>query len=174
MAIITLLVISSLPLLYLLHESYRAHGDNARAIFAFYQTHHDRPLYVHRSDQRFLQYFAAFQDNNSFKNFRMAKPEADVHTTDPVNFQHTYVAINQYFLDYHPEDTYPADINSPPPAWREVYRYQRPENWLRRLIERITSTLHRNNILREDRAQKINTKIANWSHTKPVIIYATD
>ena len=172
--IVTLLIVSSLPLLYLLHESYRAYGDNARAIFAFYQTHHDRPLYVHRSDQRFLQYFAGFQDNNSFKNFRLAKPEVDVHTTDPVNFQHTYVAINQYFLDYHSEDTYPAEINSPPPAWREVYRYQRPENWLRRLIERITSSLHRNNILREDRAQKINTKIANWSHTKPVIIYATD
>ena len=173
-AIITLLVISSLPLLYLLHESYRAHGDNARAIFAFYQTHHDRPIYAHRSDQRFLQYFACFQDNSSFKNFRLTRPEMDVHTTDPVNFQHTYVAVNQYFLDYHPEDTYPSEITNPPLTWREVYRYQRPENWFRKLIAGITDLLHRNNILPEETAQKINTKIANWSHTKPVIIYATD
>ena len=98
----------------------------------------------------------------------------DVHTTDPVNFQHTYVAVNQYFLDYHPEDTYPSEITNPPLTWREVYRYQRPENWFRKLIAGITDLLHRNNILPEETAQKINTKIANWSHTKPVIIYATD
>ncbi len=167
-AVLALIVLSTLPFVYLLHEGYRAHGDNARAIWAFAQTHTDRPLYAHRSDQRFLQYFAGFQRNDAYHNFRLPKPDEDVHTTPPINFQHTYVAINQYMLAYHREDAYPPEITNPPAHWREVYRYQRPEHWLRRMMAAITNRLSPN------LAQPINRKLANWSHTQPVIIYATD
>ncbi len=167
-AALALILLSSLPFVYLLHEGYRAHGDNARAIWAFANTHTDRPLYAHRSDQRFLQYFAGFQSNDAYHNFRLPKPDEDVHTTPPINFQHTYVAINQYMLAYHREDAYPPEITNPPAHWREVYRYQRPEHWLRRMMAAILNQLSPN------LAQPINRKLANWSHTQPVIIYATD
>lgn len=166
--VIALIVLSSLPFVYLLRESYRAHGDNARAIFAFYQSHRDRPLYAHRSDQRFLQYFDGFQHNEAYKSYRLGKPTSDVHATSPINFQHSYVAIDQYMVEYHREDFYPPEIAHPPATWREVYRYQRPEHWVRRKVSAIT------NLLRPDLAEIINCKFANWSHTQPVIIYATD
>ncbi len=167
-AALTLIVLSTLPFVYLLHEGYRAHGDNARAIWAFHQTHADRPMYVHRSDQRFLQYFDGFQRNDAYQTFRLPKPDEDVHATPPINFQHTYIAINQYMLTYHREDAYPPEITNPPPHWREVYRYQRSEHWLRRVVAAMTNRLSPN------LAQPINRKFANWSHTQPVIIYATD
>ena len=168
LAAMALILLSSLPFIYLLHEGYRAHGDNARAIWAFRQTHTDRLIYTHRSDQRFLQYFDGFQHNNAYQNFRLPKPDEDVHATPPINFQHAYVAINPYMLAYHREDAYPPEITNPPPGWREVYRYQRPEHWLRHVVVAIT------NQLSPSLAQPINRKFANWSHTQPVIIYATD
>jgi 4-amino-4-deoxy-L-arabinose transferase-like glycosyltransferase len=167
-AALVLIVLSTLPFVYLLHEGYRAHGDNARAIWKFARTHTDRPLYAHRSDQRLLQYFDGFQRNEAYQNFRLPKPDEDVHSTPPINFQHTYVAINQYLLSYHREDAYPPEITHPPPQWREVYRYQRPEHWLRRVVAIVTKPLP------TSLAQTINRKFANWSHTQPVIIYATD
>lgn len=166
--VIALLVLSSLPFVYLLRESYRAHGDNARAIFVFYQAHRDRPLYAHRSDQRFLQYFDGFRHNEAYKSYRLGKPASDVHATSPINFQHSYVAIDQYMVGYHREDFYPPEIANPPAHWREVYRYQRPEHWVRSKVAALT------NLLRPDLAERINGKFANWSHTQPVIVYATD
>ncbi len=167
-AVMALLLLSSLPFVYLLHESYRAHGDNAHAIWAFAQSHTDRPLYAHRSDQRFLQYFDGFQRNDAYQNFRLPKPDEDVHETPPINFAHAYVAINQYMLAYHREDAYPPEITNPPSHWREVYRYQRPEHWLRRGVAAVTEPLP------TSLAQPLNRKFVNWSHTQPVIIYATD
>lgn len=167
-AVMVLILLSSLPFVYLLHEGYRAHGDNARAIWAFAQTHSDRPIYAHRSDQRFLQYFDGFQRNAAYQTFRLPKPAADPHPTPPINFQHSYVAINQSMLAYHREDAYPPEITNPPSNWREVYRYQRPEHWLRRMVAAIT------NRLSPSLAQPLHRKLANWSHTQPVIIYATD
>ncbi len=167
-AVLAFILLSSLSFVYMLHEGYRAHGDNARAIWAFHQTHPERPIYAHRSDQRFLQYFDGFQRNAAYQSFRLPKPDEDVHSTPPINFQHTYVAINQYMLAYHREDSYPPEIMNPPPHWREVYRYQRPEHWLRRMVATMTNQLSSN------LAQPINRKLANWSHTQPVIIYATD
>jgi hypothetical protein len=161
-------VLSSLSFVYLLHESYRAHGDNARAIFAFAQAHPDRPVYAHRSDQRYLQYFAGFQQNERYKSFRLPKPDDDAHATSPINFQQSYVAINHYLVDYHREDQYPPEIATPPVGWREVYRYQRRTHWLRRVVAAIT------NQLSPALAPTINRKFAKWSHTQPVIIYATD
>lgn len=167
-AAITLIALSSLSFVYLLHESYRAHGDNARAIYAFAEAHPDRLVYAHRSDQRYLQYFAGFQQNERFKSFRLPKPDEDVHETPPINFQPSYVAINHYLVDYHREDQYPPEIQSPPANWREVYRYQRREHWLRRVVTAVTKPLSVN------LAQTINRKFANWSHTQPVIIYSVD
>jgi hypothetical protein len=166
--VLVLIVLSTLPFVYLLHEGYRAHGDNARAVWAFAQTHTDRPLYAHRSDQRFLQYFDGFKRNDAYQNFRLPKPDEDVHPTPPINFQHSYVAVNQYMLRYHREDAYPPEITNPPEHWREVYRYQRPEHWLRRAMTAITKPLP------TSLAQTINRKFANWSHTQPVIIYSVD
>ena len=167
-AALALVVLSTLPFVYMLHESYRAHGDNARAIWAFAQTHTDRPLYAHRSDQRFLQYFDGFQRNEAYQSFRLPKPAEDVHPTPPIHFPHTYVAINQYLLSYHREDSYPPEITNPPPQWREVYRYQRSEHWLRRVVASITK------FLPASLAQTINRKFAGWSHTQPVVIYSVD
>ena len=167
-AALALIVLSTVPFVYLLHEGYRAHGDNARAIWAFANTHTDRPLYAHRSDQRFLQYFDGFQRNDAYQNFRLPKPDEDVHETPPIKLQHAYVAVNQYMLNYHREDAYPPEITNPPVSWREVYRYQRPEHWLRRVVAAITNQLSPN------LAQPLNRKFANWSHMQPVIIYATD
>ncbi len=165
---LVLIVLSTLPFVYLLHESYRAHGDNARAIWAFAQTHTDRPVYAHRSDQRFLQYFDGFRRNEAYQNFRLPKPAEDVHPTPPINLQHTYVAINQHMLAHHREDSYPPEITHPPAHWREVYRYQRPEHWLRRVVAVVTKPLPAN------LAQTIHRKFANWSHTQPVIIYSVE
>lgn len=173
-AAIALIVLSSVPFVYLLRESYYAHGDNARAILAFAQAHPDRPLYAHRSDQRYLQYFAGFRQNERYKSFRLPKPDEDVHETPPINFAHTYVAINSYLLSYHKEDSYPPEITTPPPSWREVYRYQRPQHWLRRTVAGMTGWLSQREVLHPALAQRINDRLANWSHTKPVIIYATD
>jgi 4-amino-4-deoxy-L-arabinose transferase-like glycosyltransferase len=167
-AALALIVLSTLPFVYLLHEGYGAHGDNARAIWAFAQTHTDRPVYAHRSDQRFLQYFDGFKRNDAYQNFRLPKPDEDVHPTPPINFQHSYVAVNQYMLRYHREDAYPPEITNPPERWREVYRYQRPEHWLRRTMSAITKPLP------ASLANTINRKFANWSHTQPVIIYSVD
>ncbi|HEX4947605.1 MAG TPA: phospholipid carrier-dependent glycosyltransferase [Blastocatellia bacterium] len=167
-AALALILLSTLPFVYVLHEGYRAHGDNARAIWAFAKAHTDRPLYAHRSDQRFLQYFDGFARNDAYRNFRLPKPDEDVHATPPINFQHTYVAVNQYLLTYHREDSYPSEITNPPPHWREVYRYQRPEHCLRRVVAAVTKPLPANV------AQTINRKFANWSHTQPVIIYSVD
>ena len=171
---IALIVLSSLPFVYLLHESYRAHGDNARAIFAFAQTHPDRPVYAHRSDQRYLQYFAGFQQNARYRNFRLPKPVEDVHPTPPIDFNHSYIAINQYLLDYHREDTYPPEILNPPVNWRAVYTYQRPEHWLRRVGIRVAGYLQTKGWIRQSAYQTISGKFRNWSHTKPTIIYSTD
>lgn len=167
-AVMALLVLSSLPFAYLLRESYRAHGDNARAIWAFAKTHTDRPLYAHRSDQRFLQYFDEFKRNEAYQSFRLPKPAEDIQPTPPIHWQHTYVAINHYMLSYHREDSYPPEIKNPPVGWREVYRYQRPEHWLRRVVATLTQRLS------PSLAEPINRKFANWSHTQPIIIYATD
>ncbi len=167
-AALALIVLSTLPFVYLLHEGYRAHSDNARAIWAFANSHTDRPIYAHRSDQRLLQYFDGFQRNDAYQTFRLPKPDEDVHPTPPINLQHAYVAINQYMLGYHREDSYPPEIMNPPVSWREVYRYQRPEHWLRRVMAAVTKPLP------ASLAQTINRKFANWSHTQPVIIYATD
>lgn len=165
---VAVVLLSALPFAYLLHESYRAHGDNARAIFAFAQTHSDRPLYAHRSDQRYLQYFAGFQQNDRYRSFRLPKPGDDVHQTSPINFQQSYVAINHYLIHYHREDQYPPEIQTPPASWREVYRYQRPEHWLRRVVATVTQPLS------PSLAQTMQRKFANWSHTQPVIIYSVE
>ncbi len=172
--VIALIVLSSLSFVYLLREGYHAHRDNARAIFAFAQKYQDRPVYMHRSDQRFLQYFSGFQQDERYKSFRLPKPDEDVHTTPPIKFEHTYVAINSYLLSYHKEDSYPPEIINPPPGWREVYRYQRQPNWLRKYVEGTTNWLSQRGLLQSNLAQQINNKFANWSHTKPVVIYATD
>jgi 4-amino-4-deoxy-L-arabinose transferase-like glycosyltransferase len=165
---LVLIVLSSLPFVYLLHESYRAHSDNARAIWTFAQAHTDRPLYAHRSDQRLLQYFDGFRRNDAYQSFRLPKPDEDGPPTPPINWQHAYVAINHYLLSYHREDSYPPEITNPPVGWREVYRYQRPEHWLRRAVAAVVNRLW------PSLAPQINRKFANWSHTQPVIIYATD
>lgn len=167
-AALILIGISTLPFIYLLHEGYRAHGDNARAIWAFAQSHPDRPIYAHRSDQRYLQYFSGFQQNERYQNFRLPKPDEDVHPTPPINFHQSYVAINRYVVDYHREDQYPSEIQAPPVHWREVYRYQRPEHGLRRIVAGVMKPLP------ASLAQTINRKFANWSHTQPVIIYSVD
>jgi 4-amino-4-deoxy-L-arabinose transferase-like glycosyltransferase len=163
-----LIVLSTLPFVYLLRESYRAHSDNTRAIRAFAHTHADRLLYAHRSDQRLLQYFDGFRRNDMYQSFRLAKPSVDIHPTPAINFRYTYVAINQYLLNYHREDSYPPEITNPPPHWREVYRYQRPEHWLRRVVAKLTEWVS------PEIAEPINRKFANWSHTQPVIIYSVD
>ena len=167
-AAMAVILLTALPFAYLLHESYRAHGDNARAIWDWAQSHTDRRIYAHRSDQRLLQYFDGFQRNAAYQDFRLPNPNEDAHDTPRINFQHTYVVVDQYLLSYHREDSYPPEVTNPPSQWREVYRYQRPEHWLRRVVATVTKPLPSNF------AAAINRKFANWSHTQPVIIYATD
>jgi 4-amino-4-deoxy-L-arabinose transferase-like glycosyltransferase len=173
-AVLALIVLSSLPFVYLLRESYRAHGDNARAIFAFAQTHPDRPLYAHRSDQRLLQYFAGFQHNEVYKNFRLPQSEKELPPTPPVDLHQSYVAINQYLIDYHREDTYPPEILSPPANWRVVYTYQRPEHWLRRVGIGVAGYLQTNGWIGQATYQVVSRKFRNWSQTKAVVIYSAE
>ncbi len=169
-----LIFVSTLPFVYLVWEGYRAHGDNTRALHAFYAAHRDRPLYVHRTDQRLLQYYDEFRHNDDYKNYRLPSWKNDIGGNEPINFPHTYVALNKYLLAYHTTDKYPAEIINPPANWHIVYTYQRPPHWLRTAAMKLGGWLQARHFIPAKFQQLIDAKMASWSPSDPVIIYAVE
>lgn len=171
---LVLIFASTLPFVFLVWEGYRAHGDNTRALREFYAAHRDRPLYVHRTDQRLLQYYDGFKHNDDYRNYRLPGSENEIANNEAIDFQHTYVALNKYLMAYHTTDKYPAEILNPPANWRIVYTYQRPPHRLRTYATQIGDWLQSHDVISTKYQQLIDAKMASWSPSDPVIIYAVE
>jgi 4-amino-4-deoxy-L-arabinose transferase-like glycosyltransferase len=169
--LLTTLFSTSLPLVYLLQQGYRAESNHARAIYAFAQAHSERIIYAHRADIRYLQYFAGFQQKERYKSFRLPRPQ-DNHPTEPIQFAGSYVAINHFMLNRHTEDHYPPEILHPPATWQVVHTYQPPPHWLREIMWQSLLFLRDRGWLRQNLCQQASRKINHWWPTDAVIIYA--
>lgn len=172
MITIFLLVVTSLPFVWLLQQSYRANTDNMRAIAAFYQTHRDRPIYAHRTDQRLLRYYDGFQHNDLYKTYRFLKP-GDVDPAETIKLENTYVVINPPILDKYKNDTYPYEILHPPSSWKIVYSYTRPESIIITIAEKFVDLVDKLKIS-PDIVLKLKNKLKDISYQQPVIVYATN
>ncbi len=170
--IISLLVFSALPLVWLLQEGYRANLDCTRAVAEFYQSHRDRPIYAHRSEQRLLKYFDNFQHNNLYKTYRFPT-SADVEPSEPINLQNTYVVISQPILDKYKNDGYPEEILHRPEKWKVVFSYTRPESMVTKLARKLVDQLEKLKIS-SGVTQKIRNKLTDLSYQQPVTVYATN
>ncbi len=169
---ISLLVISSLPFVWFLQESYRANTDNIRAVANFYQAHRDRPIYAHRTDQRLLRYFDHFQHDELYKNYRFPKA-GEIGISEPVNLQNTYVVINQPVLDKYKNDDYPYEILHRPGKWRIVFTYTRPESFLVKTAGKIIDVADILKIAPEV-TRKFKNKIKDISAQEPVVVFAAN
>ena len=167
-----LLVISSLPFVWFLQESYRANTDNIRAVANFYQAHRDRPIYAHRTDQRLLRYFDHFQHDELYRNYRFPKA-GEIGISEPVNLQNTYVVINQPVLDKYKNDNYPYEVLHRPVKWRIVFTYTRPESFLVKTAGKIIDVVDILKIAPEV-TRKFKNKIKDIAYQEPVIVFAAN
>ena len=173
---IFLIVLSCFPSLYISKESHLAHVDNLRAIRKFYREQPDRPLYGTYETIAYLKYFDGFRNTQAYKDFTTSTPwQQESRIRQPIDYGSAYVVIDQYFLDFYTSrgHKFPYEIINPPSHWQPVFKYQR-KPYFRNVIIRIIDMLYNNEFINSNMHRKITQKTMSWSHSKPVIIYATD
>jgi hypothetical protein len=170
-----LIILSCFPTTYFMVESYRAHVDNSRAIYAFYKERRDRPLYATMYNMISLEYFDHFRNKENYKDFTLSRPWSH-KPVKPKSLEippGSYIAVDQYFINFYTDrgHKFPPSILKPPSHWQPVFKYQREPSFLRPLSLKGLEGLRQKGLITEDLHAKISKKVMSWSHSIPVIIY---